>query len=198
MKLPAAMQTRLDHLLQAAQGRQRVLVTLQPGLTHADALAPLLQAWKLQPEMSWWLRLHPMALAEGPRIQALAQAHGLASFDIETATALPLPALLAQAHVHTTHSSSTVIEAQTLGLASVVWSEYGAELAQEQVTAGVATLGLQGRSLVDALSCAPRPRHLTEEAGPARLDGQNKAIDHSDNPQNQGPAALRRLLELNP
>jgi hypothetical protein len=198
MKLPAAMQTRLDHLLLAAQGRQRVLVTLQPGLTHADALAPLLQAWILKPEMSWWLRLHPMALAEGPRIQALAQAHGLTSFDIETATALPLPALLAQAHVHTTHSSSTVIEAQTLGLASVVWSEYGAELAQEQVTAGVATLALDGRSLVDALSCAPCPRHLTEAAGPARLDGQNQAIDHNDNPPAQGPAALRRLLEMNP
>ena len=198
MKLPAAMQTRLDHLLQAAQGRQRVLVTLQPGLTHADALAPLLQAWRLQPEMSWWLRLHPMALAEGPRIQALAQAHGLASFDIETATALPLPALLARAHVHTTHSSSTVIEAQTLGLASVVWSEYGAELAQEQVSAGVATLALDGRSLVEALGRAPRPEHLSEAAGPAGLGGHNQASDHSDNPPAQGPAALRRLLEIKP
>ena len=198
MSLPTDMQTRLDRLLSAAQGRQRVLVTLQPGLTHVEALAPLIQAWKLRPEVSWWLRLHPMALAEGPTIQALARAHALASFDIETATALPLPALLAQAHVHATHSSSTVIEAQTVGLTSVVWSGYGAELAQDQLASGAASVALDGASLVDALARAPHPPHLK----PVDAQAITKAPSHpnagGDNQQAQGPTALRRLLEMNP
>lgn len=197
MHLPAAMQVRLDRLLLAAEGRQRVLVTLQPGLTHADALAPLLQAWKLRPKVTWWLRLHPMALAEGPTIQALAQAHGLENFDIETATALPLPALLAQAHVHATHSSSTVIEAQTMGLTSVVWSGYGAELAQDQLAAGAACVALEGAALVDALTQAPRPHHLTQVEALATMAPSTTGAG-SDNQQPQGPEALRRLLELNP
>lgn len=198
MKLPADMQDQLNRLLLAAQDRPRVLVTLQPGLTHPEALAPLLQAWSLRPRVSWWLRLHPMALAEGPAIQALAQAHGLECFDIETATSLPLPALLAQAHVHATHSSSTVIEAQTVGLSSVVWSEYGAELAQAQVTEGAATQAKDGASLVAALLGAPRPQHLSGNDACSSPTRQDRHGADSDNCQTQGPMALRRLLEMNP
>lgn len=198
MKLPEQMQKLLNDLLLSAKGRRRVLVTLQPGLTHADALEPLTQAWRLHPEMSWWLRLHPMALAEGPAIRALAQAHGLQSFDIDTATALPLPALLAQAHVHATHSSSTVIEAEAIGLSSVVWSKYGAELMEEQMITGAAVLALNGSSLVEALIRAQPPLHRTGDGPPGRPIVPGPADVQSDNRGTQGIAALRRLLEMNP
>lgn len=199
MQLPPAMQARLQDLLQRAQDRQRVLVTLQPGLTHAEALAPLLQAWKLKPAVSWWLRLHPMALGEGAAIAALAQACGVDSFDIDTATALPLPALLAQAQVHTTHSSSTVIEAQSVGLPSVVWSGYGGELSAEQVASGDATVALDGPALVQALAQVSAQALLKASARASSPPQAGSAADpcaRGDNGDPLGVSALRRLLEL--
>jgi hypothetical protein len=190
LQLPPEMHARMQVLLQQSHGRLQVLVTLQPGLTHAEAIEPLTQAWKMRPTASWWLRLHPMALAEGPAITALAQSCGVESFDIDTATALPLPALLAQAHVHVTHSSSTVIEAQTMGLPSVLWSGYGAELGAEQVASGDATVALDGESLVRALHQAVNRRSAAPR-GPV-LD----QIAPGDNASTLGVSALRSLLEL--
>jgi hypothetical protein len=165
LALDPTMQQRFGGLLAASGQRRRVLVTLQPNLTHRDALAPLLSAMRHCPDTAWWLRLHPMALNDRPALLSLLQEQRIACFDIDTATAVPLPPLLAQAHVHATHSSSTIIEAEALGIGSVVWSEYGAELAEDAVARGAVRIALDGpsfqRHLQDFAKAQPPQARIT-------------------------------------
>jgi hypothetical protein len=154
----AATGAALQRLLAAAGPRQRVLVTLQPHLVNATDLAPLVDAWRHRPDVAWWLRLHPMALQDRAPLQALLDAQGVHDADVDTASALPLPLLLSQAGVHATHSSSAFIEAQALGLRSIVWSRYGAELAEDAVADGSTHVALDGAAFaqaLDALRSAP-------------------------------------------
>ena len=177
--LEGPMQQSLERLLASAGGRTRVLVTLQPNLTHADALAPLTSAFREAADTVWWLRLHPMALAERAAIEALLHRHGVVHWDIDTATALPLPALLPHASVHATHSSSAVLEAEALGIRSIVWSVYGAELAEDAVARGIASVALDGASFR------------------ACLEGVAlQATADSDLRPNPATQALRTILEM--
>lgn len=121
-------QIKLDSLLAASADRKRVLVTLQPFLCNIEGLGPLLQTWQQSKEIHWWLRLHPVAYNDGAVLRQLLEENGVQYFDIDIATTLPLPVLLSHADIHATHSSSAVIEATKLGIGSIIWSRYGAEL----------------------------------------------------------------------
>lgn len=143
---------RLRTLIESAAGRPCVLVTLQPGLASPPALAPLIHAWKSGVNVMWWVRLHPMAMADAPAIEATLREAGVAHWDVSSASALPLPQLLASAHLHCTHSSSAVIEAELLGLPSLVWSEYGAELFEAQIQTGIAKFVRDGKAFSERLA----------------------------------------------
>lgn len=145
LALDAAMQEQLDGLRRRTGQRRSVLVTLQPYLVHAEALAPLLSAMSYSKNTFWWLRLHPMGLKDRPALEALLASHGIEAFDIDTATTLPLPALLTQASLHATHSSSTFLEAAALGVPTIVWSSYGADFAAQVIAEGNAHHVATGR-----------------------------------------------------
>jgi hypothetical protein len=49
---------------------------------------------------------------------------------------LPLLSVLGAANLHVTHSSSTVIEAEQMGVSSLVWSRYGEELFVDEIQRG--------------------------------------------------------------
>jgi hypothetical protein len=147
LTLASDLQPRLEALLARSGACTRILVTLQPQLVHAQALEPLLQAMARCRNAFWWLRLHPMGLGDRDALEGLLSSMGIAAFDIDVATALPLPALLPLAHLHATHSSSTFIEAATLGVVSVLWSEYGAELAEGAIADGSAHFAADGHAL---------------------------------------------------
>ncbi|CAG0930641.1 hypothetical protein PLCT1_01436 [Planctomycetaceae bacterium] len=179
MRLTPATTEALDALLVRSPERPRVLVTLQPNAVSDEMLAPLLAAWQRRPQASWWLRLHPLAGADRPRIEALLCAHGVAHWDIDAASALPLPALLTHTDVHATHSSSAVIEAELMGVPSIVWSAYGAELVPDALARGSVSLALDGETFASGLrSLAARP------AGAAAAS-PNTTVD-----------AVRAVLEL--
>lgn len=179
LTLDDVARTRLDGLLAISAGRTAVLVTLQPGLCHEEALAPLLQAMQQHPGAAWWLRLHPMALHMGDALHTLVAQSGVACFDIGAATALPLPCLLQQAHLHATHSSSTFIEAEALGLDSIVWSAYGAELAQDAVARGSVRVCLDGTEMcaaIDALASTRSASNGQRQAGGSEAGKTDQAL----------------------
>jgi hypothetical protein len=146
LPLDAAVSRSLLALRERCGERTPVIVTLQPHLVHEQALAPLLWTMARCVSAFWWLRLHPMRLDDRPALEALLASKGIDTFDIETATMLPLPVVLSHARVHATHSSSAFVEAAALGVPSIVWSAYGAELAQDAVAAGSAHAALDGPS----------------------------------------------------
>jgi hypothetical protein len=159
-------QKKLDSLLDASSGRKRVIVTLQPYLCNFEGLGPLLQTWRQYKEIHWWLRLHPVAYNDGVALRQLLKENGVQYFDIDITTTLPLPILLSHADVHATHSSSTVIEAATLGIGSIVWSKYGAELFDDILQRGSACLALDAeafRNAIDYLTALP-PINTENEA----------------------------------
>ena len=162
--LGAAMQDRMDRLLADSEGRVRVLVTLQPGLLSLEALEPFAEACRCADGISWWLRLHPMARADAPVVEKLMRDWGARQWNIDDASDLPLPALLAASDVHATHSSSAVLEAAALHVRSVVWSGYGGELFQESSDPGLLAVATEPESFVRAL--APRAgRETAQDSG---------------------------------
>jgi hypothetical protein len=146
LSLDASMTQSLQTLCARTGERTPVLVTLQPHLVHEQALAPLLWAMVNSKKPFWWLRLHPMGLSDRPALEALLASRGIDAFDIDMATALPLPVVLGQARLHATHSSSAFIEAAAMGLTSIVWSQYGAELADSAIAEGNTCHALDGAS----------------------------------------------------
>jgi hypothetical protein len=119
-----------------AQGRPVVLVTLQYGLVDGDQLDPLVDLVRtVGTRFVFWARLHPLMLDRRESVRArLAQAG--ATVELDACTDLPLHAVLPQADVHLTHSSSTAIEAAQFNLRTVLTSDYGAELFTPLIDAG--------------------------------------------------------------
>jgi hypothetical protein len=150
--LPSVMRTQLNRVVDSLGKKSAILVTLQPGLSTDHALAPLLEVWRLQPDVVWWIRLHPLALTDKPHIEALLHEHCVAHWNIDDASALPLPSLLEHADFHATHSSSTVIEAELMGIPSIVWSDYGYQLFEDHITRGVANKVSSGAEFFDILA----------------------------------------------
>ncbi len=177
MHLPAEAQHALDRMRDSAEGRAPVLVTLQPHLTSEESLAPLLQAWQQMPKVAWWLRLHPLAMNDRTRIEALLARHGVTHWNIAEATSLPLPVLLREAAAHATHSSSTVIEAELLGIPSVVWSDYGEQLFEAHIQRGSAVRVRDGRTFVQTVPERHQaPDRANSASEPSRLPGALQAI----------------------
>ena len=132
-------------LREHAHGRPVVLVTLQYGLHAQDQLEPLADLLREAGDrLVFWVRLHPAMLERRAAIRALLGAAG--HCELDPPTDLPLPALLACADVHLTHSSSTVMEAAQFGLRSVITTDYGAELFGPLLASGMVELSRGGAS----------------------------------------------------
>ena len=118
-------------------GRPVVLVTLQFGLAPGEQIEPLRDLMRAAGDrLAFWVRLHPAMLERRDEVRA--RLTGVAPYELDACSDLPLHALLPVADVHLTHSSSTVIEAAQVGLASVLTTAYGAELFTPLIDAGVA------------------------------------------------------------
>jgi hypothetical protein len=180
LSLDATLKRSLQALRERTGERTPVLVTLQPNLVHEQALAPLLWAMARRKNTFWWLRLHPIGLNDRAALEALLAFKGIDGFDIETATVLPLPVVLGHARLHATHSSSAFIEAAALGIPSIVWSAYGAELAEDAIAEGSTHPAFDGPSLAALVESG-----ITADTSAASLTAR-------------GPDALRTILESCP
>jgi len=165
IQLPVIVKATLNRLLNSAQGRSPVLVTLQPHLISSDSLAPLLAAWRQQPRVAWWIRLHPTGMNDREKIMALLENHDVSCWDIDDVTSLPLPELFRHVHLHITHSSSSVLEAEKMGVKSVLLSQFGAQYFAPQVCRGTAIYAQNGDRLIQLLvNHSGRPSYSTEKS----------------------------------
>jgi UDP-N-acetylglucosamine 2-epimerase len=135
-----------------ANAKRHILVTLQTGFTHKGVLADLLQAMRDSPDdWQWWVRLHPVDVDKRSYVRRLLEESKVRNFTLEPATDLPLYALLRQMDVHVTHSSSTVLEAETFSVPSVLVSQYGMERYPEQIRSGWAVSASSSTQILAAV-----------------------------------------------
>ncbi|MBW3595859.1 MAG: hypothetical protein KY475_01135 [Planctomycetes bacterium] len=94
--------------------------------------------------IQWWVRVHPAGMHRLGEMRACLERAGTPAAQVNLATHLPLYALLPSMDVHVTGASSTVLEAESFGVRSVVVRELGAELYPSQLASGIA-LYAQGK-----------------------------------------------------
>jgi hypothetical protein len=146
------LEERVRKLVDLEFSASHYLVALQPGLMDENTLKPLLQAAaRIGKQACWWFRLHPMNRDQGEPLRHMLQKEGLTNVEIEEASELPLLALLPEADVVLTHSSSTVLEAEAFGVPSVIMSQYGADLFPLSLSKGTARAAFSPDAIVDAL-----------------------------------------------
>jgi hypothetical protein len=117
-------------------GRRIVLISLQWG---AYLPANIEEAMRLSPaDVLFQVRLHPATKAPERRAvqRRLEQAVPRDRWEIDSASTLPLPALLRWCDLHVTQSSSTVIEAERFGVRSIITSSLGVDFYPTQLAAG--------------------------------------------------------------
>lgn len=150
----AADLERLSELGARAGDRPIVLVTLQPDLASGTAILPLVKLLESHPAVAWWFRLHPTAAGDRSEVISMLRDLCVQHWDIDLATRLPLPMLLARASVHLTHSSSAVLESEAMGVPSIIWSQYGAQLFEGALKRGTAMFATNADAFVALLKSA--------------------------------------------
>lgn len=114
----------------------RILFTLS-GLETDDKLREILEFLSaLDSRNFFWLRCHPINIEQRKKLKVILQECQFKWVNVEDATTEVLPVILRHSDIHITNESSTVIEAEALGIPSVILSDYGAELFQTQLQRG--------------------------------------------------------------
>lgn len=128
-----------DRLKALSEGQFNVLITLQPSLGFMeDFLSEVIGAFGA--EISWWVRIHPRQnRAEALWSLQRALPNNKRIF-IKEAGDFPLPAVMANMNLHLTGFSSSVYEAQSMGVTTVFINTAGAEYFPEQIESGAAIL----------------------------------------------------------
>ena len=151
--LPAAAEliSRADRLVSGAP-----VVALYTHQAEPSVSAMLLEAIRTSPqEWRWLIRFHPQYPDVIGDVLRVLDAAGVSSrVEISETGALPLPLLLARSTVHITEFSSSVIEAEALGVPSIVLSPVGVRAFNTQVLAGTATAPTTATEMRDAISAA--------------------------------------------
>ncbi len=139
-------------------GVTQVLVCLSWGVPAEETTKLIEAARSGGPQLSWWWRLHPVQASQSGDFARRLERTGLDGSQVVAATELPLYALLRAADVHVAHSSTVIQEAATLGVPSVITSDYGAELHQGLIRSGVALHALDSGAIAAAVhELARRP-----------------------------------------
>jgi hypothetical protein len=158
--------------------KREVLVTLQYGLSDASVLKPLLRAMRAAPpDWRWWIRLHPVMLAERERIRDVFSVLGR-PVELDSATDMPLYALLPYMDSHVTHSSSVVLEAEAYGVPSIIFSHYGMELFPDQIHRGMAVAAYTPERIVETLLAAEQPPVKAPLSNAIGADTVEAALDY--------------------
>src|SRR4030042_1101014 len=128
-----------DNEIGNAKGNKKhlihVLYTI--GYEDADKLRTILSTMRQNESLCyWWLRVHPGKLKERNSFKKWVRENRISNGEVDLATDLPLYALLRQMDLHLTFYSSSVFEAEDLGVPSVVVGDYGKELFSYQISTG--------------------------------------------------------------
>lgn len=128
------------HFRVLAGEKSSVLVTLQPrnldvGL-RIDDILKLMES--IGDQVFWWIRLHPSMWMDLDLISKKIQTSRQLSqnYNLKEATEYPLPTLLHFVDLHLTESSSTILEASSIGLLSIALSDQAATMYPAEVENG--------------------------------------------------------------
>ena len=105
-------------------------------------------------KLKWLIRLHPQHQNLRKVVLENLGAPGLQDYDLDQASQLPLPLLLASIDVHVTGNSSVVLEALQAGKPSVVIDHYGVEYYADLIAAGKVATAFDPEQLQQALHSA--------------------------------------------
>ena len=169
---------QLKRIVAQYPDHRHILVTLQTSLASDKVLAPLLNAVSSGPKnWRWWFRLHPCMLQEREKVRKLLGNHGIVDVEFDIATDYPLYALLRHMDLHITHSSSTVIEAVSFGIPSVITSEYGAEFFPNQLQSGWAVTAYSTEEILTAIDRQLNARAALSTTATSSANDAETAID---------------------
>jgi len=159
-----------DNEIGNAKGNKKhlihVLYTI--GYEDADKLRTILSTMRQTESLCyWWLRVHPGKLKERNSFKKWVRENRISNGEVDLATDLPLYALLRQMDLHLTFYSSSVFEAEDLGVPSVVVGDYGKELFSYQISTGWA---LPADTPEEIISGIKAQFHKREEFKKARAE----------------------------
>jgi glycosyltransferase involved in cell wall biosynthesis len=156
-----------------------VLVTL--GYSVEDILSDhLLGAIQATPSWLWLLRLHPINRGE----RALSELRrkiteaGIANVEYDHATRQPLYSVLARSDVHVTGFSTTVREALTFGVPSVVTHPIGRTYFADEIAQGLFEYADTQDGLITALDQLAQGTG-TSEQGPRFIETDDSLVDRA-------------------
>lgn len=133
----------------AAGADCNLLVSLQPGRCIPDLIRDAIRV--SPPSWRWWVRLHPSMWLRRAEVAATLPAGSAREFLID-ATEFPLYTILQHIDVHLTEASSTVLEAEQLGVPSILLDESGGALYGDQLARGTALSAFDVATLFEAVA----------------------------------------------
>ena len=118
--------------LKKIKEKKSVLITLSP---HTESL--MIETWETlkiyQNNYNWFIRVHPSMINEIKNIKEKLLKMGITKFEIKESSMLPLQTILRNVDAHITCQSSCVIEATDFGIKSLITSDYGKSLYEDQI-----------------------------------------------------------------
>ena len=161
-------------------GLPNILLALSWDAYDEQTLSGVLTAMEAtQHRWNWWVRLHPVMLAEMESINNMLRTHGITRANTAVATEVPLYSLLSVTQAHVTHTSSTVIEAEEFGVPSVICGNDGMLKYQAQLLRGTAKAACDASSILQCLETfVGRPNITTgAPAAEANKNGFGKLVN---------------------
>lgn len=141
----------------------RILFSLQP-------MPNFLPEWfmdvveKSPDNWKWYFRIHPNQLKDKNKIiHKLIDGLVTKKIEVETATKLPLPLLLQHIDVHVTEFSTVVLEAEVLGIQSILIHRNGLDLYNEQIKKHTAIFVKTKKELVDGINQLSKTKFQKKE-----------------------------------
>lgn len=100
----------------------------------------------------WWLRLHPTQIEQRKEILELIEGYQLRRVELNLASDLPLYVILRHIDLHVTGWSTTVIEAESFGIPSIMIHQNGEEYFKQQLESGIARQAYSKEQLYEAIN----------------------------------------------
>lgn len=111
----------------------------------------LIDAMSKTPNWTWWIRIHPQYWECGESIRKQIASNHLTNVNIDKASELPLVTLLENSNVHVTEFSSSVLEAKSCGVASVVINPTGVNLFKDLIDSNEVIFSNAADSLISSI-----------------------------------------------
>jgi hypothetical protein len=120
-------------------------------ISHKLPPAHVMEIIKGNPEVLFFIRLHPSRLFMRSTVEEYCSDWGVRNFELEFATAAPLYAILRNVKFHISRYSSVVLEAQHFGVPSLIVDQMGIDLFKSEIAKGVAFSALTADAISSAM-----------------------------------------------